>query len=64
MLRPLLPQIYVHPPSPHPYSHSTVAGGFDVMSYTTRLTDATVLQILEDTDAKNFGSNWNLHQGE
>lgn len=30
------------------------------MSYTTRFTEATVLQILEETDARNLGSNWNL----
>ena len=40
-----------------PYSHSTVAGGLDVMSYTTLFTPGTWLQILAATSPKNSGLN-------
>lgn len=35
------------------YSHSMVAGGFELMSYTTRLTPRTLLMISFETVAKN-----------
>ncbi|SMO77475.1 hypothetical protein SAMN06265379_10798 [Saccharicrinis carchari] len=35
------------------YSHSIVAGGFELISYTTRLTPFTLLMISLDTLAKN-----------
>src|SRR5687767_1316600 len=35
----------------HPYSHSIVAGGFELMSYTTRLMPLTSLTMREDIDA-------------
>src|SRR6185369_13815304 len=36
----------------HVYSHSIVAGGFDVMSYTTRLLPFTSLTIRVETEFK------------
>ena len=41
-----------------PHSHSIVPGGFDVMSYTTRLTLLTVLHMRVDTAPRKAGSNW------
>ena len=35
------------------YSHSIVAGGFELMSYTTRLTPLTPLMILFEIFARN-----------
>ncbi len=39
------------------YSHSIVPGGFDVMSYTTRLTPLTSLMIRVAVSPRNFISN-------
>lgn len=41
------------PLNPHFYSHSIVAGGFELMSYTTRFTPLTLLMMSLDTLAKN-----------
>ncbi len=35
------------------YSHSIVAGGFELMSYTTRFTPCTLLMMSFDTLARN-----------
>jgi hypothetical protein len=40
------------------YSHSIVPGGFDVTSYTTRLTPFTSLMIRVAVSPRNFMSNW------
>jgi hypothetical protein len=40
-----------------PHSHSIVPGGFDVMSYTTRLTPFTSLMMRVAVSPKNFISN-------
>ena len=39
--------------SPLPYSHSMVAGGLELMSYTTRFTPFTLLMMSFDTPARN-----------
>lgn len=44
------------PPPLSSHSHSIVAGGLEEMSYTTRLTARTSLQILVDTWRKKAGS--------
>lgn len=50
--------LFVGPPSLLVYhSHSMVPGGFEVMSYTTRLTAATRLQMRADTSLKCSGLN-------
>jgi hypothetical protein len=41
----------------HVYSHSMVAGGFDVMSYTTRLMPFTSLTIRVETEFKTSYGN-------
>src|SRR5687767_14896760 len=41
----------------HPYSHSIVAGGFELMSYTTRLMPLTSLTMREDIDASRSCGN-------
>ena len=43
------------------HSHSIVPGGFDVMSYTTRFTPRTPLQMRDATSCRNFGSKGYLH---
>lgn len=38
------------------YSHSTVAGGFEVISWQTRFTPRTLLHIFATTSTRNFWS--------
>ena len=51
------PQKYYFEPPYSPHSHSIVPGGFDVMSYTTRLTPLTSLMIRVAVSPRNFMSN-------
>jgi hypothetical protein len=45
--------------SPSPHSHSIVAGGFELTSYTTRFTPSTSLAIRLDTRASTSGGKGN-----
>lgn len=53
----LVPSAHNTRHAPQRYSHSMVPGGLLVMSYTTRLTERTPLQMRLDTVCRNLGSN-------